>query len=332
MIKIQTLASTTLALLALTACNHALTSRSRIPTPSTAVDSNLNRQIVNAANTGDGDYPLRLLRARLEANPNDLAARLEIAERYQTLGYPEIALEHARLLIDRAPDFEDARIALARFQRDADHSPEAERALTAFAGTHTASARLWAWIGLLRDDQGDWKNGEIAHRKAVALAPGHDDLHNNLGYCLLQQGRKQEAAAEFAAALKINPRSVIARNNLGTSLTESSKEAVLHLQSVTDPATAHNNLAAALIEAGRYDEARQELSLALGYNRQHSAALRNLDLIAQLDGKPAELKSPARQEGKWARRVVSVWRNFWGVPPRQDQQTGNKNGRQVASR
>ncbi len=306
-----------LAAFTLTGCQHNLSRSARLAVPSgaTAVARNLDRQIVNAADAGDGDYQLRVLRARIDANPADIPPRLEIAERYQQLGFPEIALEHARLLLERAPDAEDAWVSLARIQRDADHSADAERALAKFATSHEASSRIWAWIGLLRDDTGDWKNGETAHRKALALAPDHDDLHNNLGFCLLQQGRKEEAAAEFSAALKLNPRSVIARNNLGTSLNLSAKEAVLHLQSVTDPATAHSNLASALIGAGRYDEAKRELETALSYNRQHSAALQNLGLLAQLEGKPVELKSSTRPEGKWAHLAVSAWRRVRGIFP-----------------
>lgn len=325
------------AALALSACNHGLNRAARLAPPASpsAVASVMDKQIVNAVDAGEGDYQLRILRAKIAANPSDVAARVEIAERYQQLGFPEIALDHARLLVDRAPESADAHLALAKIERAADHPAAAEKDLVSFVSAHGPSARVWAWIGLLRDDQGNWKDGEAAHRKALELAPDHDDLHNNLGYCLLQQGRKDEAAAEFTAALKLNPRSVIARNNLGTSLNTSSKEAVLHLQSVTDPATAHSNLAAALIDAGRYDEAKQELATALSYNRQHSAALQNLELLARLDGKPVELKSSARPEGTWAHKAVSAWRRFWGFTPEpatRDASKSNETGRQVAAR
>ena len=111
-------------------------------------------------------------------------------------------------------------------------------------------------MGLLQDAAGEWKAGEAAHRKALALEPGRDDLHNNLGYCLLRQGRKKEALEEFREALKINPKSAMARNNLAARWREM-KEAVQKLQSVTDPASAHNNMAAVLIKAGEYAEARR---------------------------------------------------------------------------
>ena len=63
----------------------------------------------------------------------------------------------------------------------------------------------WAWLGVLEDEAGNWKAGEAADRHAIALDSKRDDLQNNLGYCLLEQGRKAEAAEAFRAALALNP-------------------------------------------------------------------------------------------------------------------------------
>jgi Flp pilus assembly protein TadD len=289
-----------------------------------ATQYNMDRQAINAVNSGDGDYELRTLRAKLDANTNDLATRLELARRYQKLGFYEVAIEHCRLACERAPESDEAHIALAKMLRDAGRPAEGVTVLANYTKTHTENATLWAWLGLMRDVTGEWKAGEAAHRKALALAPGRDDLHNNLGYCLLRQNKKKEAVEEFRAALKINPASVVATNNLAAALSTtrgskkddaSKKEAVQRLQSVADPATAHNNLAAVLIEEGSYEEAREEIDIALSYNRQHSAALSNLELVSELDGKPAVLKLPLRMtsegEGKWA-RARRVWHRFWG--------------------
>src|SRR5438445_335406 len=82
--------------------------------------------------------------------------------------------------------------------------------------------------------------GEEAHRAALALGTKLDSLHNNLGYNLLMQGRSKEAAEEFGEALKLRPDSEVARNNLGIALAATPQEALLHWQSVSDPATAHS--------------------------------------------------------------------------------------------
>lgn len=292
--------------------------------------ASVQRQVINAVDAGDGDYQVRILRAMVDADPRDLKARLELAARYQQLGFPEVALEHCRLACERAPESEEAQVALARMLRDQNRAAEGARTLSDFAARHESGAQVWAWIGLLRDDAGDWKSGEAAHRKALALAPERDDLHNNLGYCLLREGRKTEAIAEFEAALRVNAHSAIAQNNLGMALAGSSKEAVEHLQSVTDAASAHNNLAVAYIEAGRYSDARREIDLALGYNRQHSAALMNLELISRLDGKPAEVEALVRTEGKWA-RAKTAWLHFWGSDA-PVVRSSNQQGSAVASR
>jgi protein O-GlcNAc transferase len=296
--------------------------------PVSAQQYNMDRQAINAVNAGDGDYELKVLRARLDANPGDLNARLELAHRYQKLGFFEVAIEHCRLACERAPDSDDAHIALAKTLRDDGRASEGARGLAAYAAHHQGSPSVWAWLGLIHDVAGEWSAGEAAHRKALALAPGRDDLHNNLGYCLLKQNRKKEAIVEFREALRINPSSVVASNNLAEALgSAAKKEAVQRLQSVTDPASAHNNMAVVLMEAGQYQEAREEIDLALGYNRQHSAALSNLALISQLDGKPAEVKLPVRNEGRWAR-----FRRLLGGKSVPVDRTANDSGTTASSR
>jgi len=298
--------------------------------PASGVQAASDRQVINAIDAGDGDYELRTIRARLDSKPGDLAVRLELAQRYLKLGFPEVAIEHCRLACERAPDSDEAHIALAKTLRDAGRVAEGAKTLGEYAASHNAAGyKVWAWLGLLRDGAGEWKPGEAAHRKAIALEPDHDDLHNNLGYCLLRQGKKKEAAEEFRAALKIAPQSATARNNLATAL-GSSKEAVENLQSVTDAASAHNNMAAVLIEAGRYPEARREIELALSYNRQHSAALSNLALVSRLDGEPAAVKAAALTEGRWV-RAKHAWHRLWGSEAPKDR-TPTETGSSVASR
>ena len=157
-----------------------------------------------------------------------------------------------------------------------------------------ASGEVLGWLGILQDEAREYPAAETNHRAAIDRQPGFDWLHNNLGYNLLLQGKSQEAAAEFRQALTINASSALARNNLGLALAADSKDALLQWQSVSDPATVHNNLAAILIEQGRYSEARKELNLALGYKPDHMAALANLALCSDLDGKPAQVVLPAK--------------------------------------
>lgn len=298
----------------------------RKPAPVAAASSGIRttfqRQITNARDAGDGDYLIRSLQARVAAQPDDLEARLELARRYQQVGSPELAVEHYRQAASRVPDSGEVQLLLAKCLRSLGLTAQAEQGLARFLKEHPQSApEFSAWLGILRDELGDWKQGEAAHRAALALAPSRDDLHNNLGYNLLQQKRFPEAAEEFRQALALRPDSLIARNNLGLALTSQPAEALRAWQAGRDPASAHNNLAAALIEQGRYGEARKQLEVALGYNRNHPATLANLQLLSELDGQPVVLPSgqsaPARSSPAWKRILSALWKGLAGVEERK---------------
>jgi tetratricopeptide (TPR) repeat protein len=303
------------AALSVSCVHQAQVSRANAPTP--APMSNWDRQVRNAVDAGDGDYQLRGLRQQVAAEPDNVAVRLELAKAYGERGYHEVALEISRLAVARFPQSGEAQLALVRDLRQVNRRDEAISGLESFLKAHPQSgAEFYSWLGILRDESGFWPLGEPAHRKALELTPMADYLHNNLGYNLLMQKKNEEAAREFTAALKLNPGSQIARNNLGIALARSNAtaEAVANWQSTSDPASAHNNLAAVWIEKGNYADARRELDLALGYNRAHPAALRNLELVARLDAKPATLQAKPLDTGatRWQRFRVGMRRLFVG--------------------
>ena len=297
-------------------CVHQ-TQVSRAHAPTSAPISNWDRQVRNAIDAGDGDYPLRALRQKVAAEPDNVAVRLELAKAYGERGYHEVSLEISRLAVARFPQSGDAQLALVHDLRDVNRRSEAIASLESFLKAHPESgAQYYSWLGILRDESGLWPLGEPAHRKALELAPAIDYLHNNLGYNLLMQKKNEEAAREFSEALKLNPGSQMARNNLGIARAQSNAtaEAVANWQSTSDPATAHNNMAVVWMEKGNYSEARRELDLALGYNKAHAAALRNLELLARLDGSPAMLKAKPldTRATRWQRFRVGVRRLFVG--------------------
>ena len=134
----------------------------------------------------------------------------------------EVALEISRLAVARFPQSGEAQLALVRDLRDVNRRSEAIAGLEGFLKAYPESgAEYYSWLGILRDESGLWQLGEPAHRKALEIAPAVDYLHNNLGYNLLMQKKTDEAAREFEEALKLNPGSQMARNNLGIALAQS---------------------------------------------------------------------------------------------------------------
>jgi Flp pilus assembly protein TadD len=288
----------------------------------------MQRQVLNAVDAGDGDVELKTLRAKVIAEPSNLSARLELGKAYEQRGYPELALDHYRWAAEHSPESGDAELALARSLDNSGQSAEALASLTSFLNAHPQDGpTLYSWLGIMRDDAGDWKGSEQAYREAMAKAKqDRDYLHNNLGYSLLRQGENEKAAVEFRAALKLNPHSEIARDNLGVALAvnpaENPKEAIVNWQSLNEPATAHSNMAAVLIEQGKYAEARKELEIALKYNRNNAAALANLELLSTLDGKPVTLPAAMKPATTWF-RLTSAVRHWFGVNQNASQDTVN---------
>jgi Flp pilus assembly protein TadD len=320
------------------ACAHQAITASVPSAPLAAknsVASAMNRQATNAIDAGDGDLQARILRARVDANPADTNARLELARYYQRAGFPEVAVEHLRLACERDPESSVAHVALAKILRQEQRPIEAASVLRTFSERHRDDVEVWAWLGVLEDEAGNWKAGEAASRRAIALAPKRDDLENNLGYSLLDQGRNAEAAEAFRLALEINPKSAIARNNLGLALAENPREAVLNWQAVEGPASAHSNMAAALIESGHYAEARKEIETALNYDPHHASALNNLRLVSELDGRPAQIAAQHNNNETPQHRspLASAWHRLWkGAASEKQSEKQKDSGNTLASR
>jgi Flp pilus assembly protein TadD len=315
--------------LSLCSCaSHSQTAHAVVP--SVAIPISMEQQIRNAVNAGDGDIEIQALRERVIANPESISYRVDLGNAYEKRGYPELALDHYRLAADRAPDSPEPVLLIAKSLKKTGHVAEAAATLSKFTASHPhSSPGMYSWLGIFEDESQDFAAGERAHRQALTAAVNagedRDYLHNNLGYSLLQQKRNEEAAAEFRAALRLNPQSAIARDNLGSSLVANPKEAILNWQSLNEPAVAHSNLAAILIEQGSYAEARKELQIALEYNNANPAALANLKLLSELDGKPVTI--PAQITNPKLSRMRSAWNRFVNGPRSAGEDDGQKASR-----
>jgi Flp pilus assembly protein TadD len=261
-----------------------------------------DRHVRNAVDAGEGDIRVRAMREALARNPDDLGARLGLAKYYKEQGFPDVALEHYRIASVRYPDNGDVAIGLGRALDALGQGVAARSGLQSFVKAHPdASADAWSWLGILQDEGRDYSGAEASHRAAIRLRENSDAFHNNLGYNLLLQGRNNEAATEFRRALTISPSSTLAKNNLATALAADPGVAYDELRGVADPATAHSNMAAILIERGDVPGARRQIEAALRYQKDHPAALSNLQLIADLEGGSVSLDGDLRSKSAWGR-------------------------------
>ena len=101
--------------------------------------------------------------------------------------------------------------------------------------------------------------------------PDYPCAHNDLGVALKDQGRLDEAIAEYRTALRLNPNLAPAHASLGAALSRQGKldEAIAEYRrrSASSPIcsrpTAHTNLGDALRDQGKLDEAIAEFRAAL---------------------------------------------------------------------
>ncbi len=299
----------------LTGCaKHAALAPTATP-PQPAVRSAMERQTRNAVIAGEGDQQIRILRQRLALAPDANDVRVQLAKRYEASGFSDVALEHIRMARPREPQSRELLLMEVGLLRKLELPGEAAGAIAEFLAKQTApDDGLQAWLGITSDEAGKLPAGERAHRAALDLSPDDDALHNNLGYNLMLQRRYDEAAAEFGTALRLNQRSDTARGNLARVMAvragnQDPTGAVAHWTMTMEPAAAHSNLAAVYIDQGQYQKAREEIAVALRYRRDYWPALRNLELVAELDGRPAELPSQ-QTESRWSRFTASCKRVF----------------------
>lgn len=234
------------------------------------------------------DRRLQALQARLRLDPQDVAARLELAGVYENYRFYDDGLEQytETLRLARSapaangPLAEQAVLGLGRCAQASGRTRQAIPLLESSL-KEWPSAGSWDELGLLYDELGDLTGGESAFREAVARDGKSGRLHNNLGYNLLLQNKAEAAESEFRRALELNPKSATARNNLGVVLARGGnlQGALEQFQLAADAASAHNNLAVVLLEMGQYEQSREELVKALAIRPYFAPALANFKLV-----------------------------------------------------
>jgi Flp pilus assembly protein TadD len=248
--------------------------------PDVAMRQIFQQQTQGAFDPLTRDQRIQTMQARLKLNPQDSAARLELAALYESYGFNDDAFDQYMQVLNADPSSEAAALGLSRVSRAAGHAAEGLPLVEAFAAIHP-SADSWNEVGLLYDAVGNLKSGEIAFRNSLLQDESSDRMHNNLGYNLLLQNDTRAAELEFRRALELNPKSATTRNNLGVVLARHADlaGALEQFEAAADAATAHNNLAVVLLELGRYEDSRQELVKALAIRHYFAPALANFKLV-----------------------------------------------------
>jgi len=327
----------------LTACvSEQRAMRDSISPP--AVTQTMKRQVTNAVDAGDGDYITRTLREKLVADPQNLPVRLQLAERYQQLGYPELAIEHYRLASARFPQDASVAMKLAGSLRDFNHIEDAIGVLANFCdGNPAPPPDLLSLFGILGDDAGHYAEAEKLQRETLALqrrilGPEHPDTlrsMNNLANSLVHENHLAEALPLQRNVLSIKQRvlgpehqdTLWAMKELAMTLQAQSQYAeaeklqrqTLEIQrKVLGPERPNTlsitaDLADTLNKEGRYSDAEQLETQTVDTMRrvlgpQHPFTLEATEELAQIldrEGRYNEAEKLARTTLETQRRVLS---------------------------
>jgi tetratricopeptide (TPR) repeat protein len=139
-------------------------------------------------------------------------------------------------------------------------------------------------LGSELDDQGRVDEAMAEYQAALRINPKETMARNNLGMSLAQMGRVSEAIADWEEVLRIDPDHAEAHNNLGNALAQMGRapEAFQHweksLRSKPDFADAHFNYAVALAHAGRFNEAIEHYEQVLRLHPDDADAKRGLEI------------------------------------------------------
>jgi TolB-like protein/Tfp pilus assembly protein PilF len=191
--------------------------------------------------------------------------------------------------VTEAPNFAAALAALARVQvASAEYYHELPR-VTLAAARESASRALsidpsvseaHAVTGdLQRMLDGDWAAAEVSYAEAIKLNPSNGAALRSYGLLLALESRYPEALASVERARELDPL-CLGTNNTGTwtrYVSGDYESAIAHSRHMLemDPefVSAHRVLAAALLQAGRGEEAVAQLELALTVDSTHPVLL-----------------------------------------------------------
>jgi len=105
----------------------------------------------------------------------------------------------------------DAYLLAGATLLDLNEFEAARRDLDAALNLNPKLPRVYSLAGMARDKTGDIKAGEVAFREALKLNPSDFDANLYLGAILYRERKMDEAKPYLDAALRLNPKSYMAR-------------------------------------------------------------------------------------------------------------------------
>lgn len=129
------------------------------------------------------------------------------------------------------------------------------------------------------------------YEEALRLDPKEAEAHHNIGLTLMQKGKVDDAIAQYRQALQFDPKLLSAYVNLGDALLQKGKaddamaQYIAALKIKPDDAMTHYNLGTVLFQQGKLDEAIAHFEQAVKIQPDYSDAQDNLGIVLAEKGR-----------------------------------------------
>jgi Flp pilus assembly protein TadD len=197
--------------------------------------------------------------------------------------------EKSPVVLARA--LQDEGIALSLLGR----SDEALATLQRAVGLDASLWRAWNALGSEYDTRGRWSDAETAYQHALAASADAALVLNNRGYSRLLQHRRDDAVADFVAALRKKPDLAAARTNLRLALAMGGEyQRAVAGGSSSERAALLNNAGFAAAMRGDYADAEELLNQAIKTKGEYYAkASENLRIVEALNSEDKKATNAA---------------------------------------
>jgi len=233
------------------------------------------------------------IRGALERDPFLASGWLTLGEALQVQGRPDEAIEAWREGLERSPDHPELHAnlgtALARRHAGAPAEVHLREALRLATGSRPdLHVTLGAWLA----DQGRFDEAQAEYDRALADAPDHPGARNNRAVAYYRSGRLEEAEREWRELVRRYPRHADAHNNLAAlalgrdDFAEAARHAERALELNPEMAEAWNNLGLARSGLADETEARTCFERALEIAPDYWQARLNLGQLLTRTGEP----------------------------------------------
>ena len=262
--------------------------------PSEAQAKALVLQSLKEIQDGSWEEARLCLNQALEGAPDlpDVHFGLGLLE--EESGDSGLACHHYQRATQLDPCHAMAQINLGLLLKQAGELGQAERRFRMAIDSGPALPEAHVNLANLLQQTGRASEAEAAYRQALTLKPALAEAHRNLSGVLLWQNRIPEALQFALKARQFDPDSAATHNTLGAvyKATQQSGKAVDSFQrAIADAPTDAGyraNLAGALVDARRLDEAREQFAKAIELDADLPDAHYGLGMLQLLEGNYAD--------------------------------------------